>query len=276
MRSMRVAAGLAAAVCLCGFSAFAQDDDLEGWKKLTDQRFEAIDAGGAIEVDNPFGNVYARFGGYESKVELIATIQHFTEQGPPLSVETTRTDGKLRIAIVAPDDAVPHAFRAKRKDRVDIVVFVPLDSPIEVTTELGAVEAKGVRSDMTVKTIVGDIRLRSIKGAVNASSERGSIAVTLESGLTAKPQRFTTTTGDIELYIWEDANYVADLATSGEIATDFSMTIEHKRFEEPSKYGRAAIGKDGSALTIRSKRGRVKLALLPRDFKSDRSEEGAR
>ena len=270
MRSTWVAAGLAALACLA--APVLQAEELEGWKKLTDQRFEAIDAGEAIEVINPFGNIYARFGGYKSKVELIATIQHFTEQGAPLTLSTRRADGKLSVTIEAPDDAVPHEFRAKRKDRVDIVVFVPLESPIHAKTELGAIQAKGVRSDFTAESIAGDIRLRSIKGAVNASSERGNVTITLEDGYAKGDQRFTSTTGDIELYIWEDANYVADIATSAEIATDFSMTIDHRRFEEPSKYGKATIGKDGTTVLVRSKRGRVKLAMLPRDFK--RSEEG--
>ena len=46
MRSTWVAAGLAALACLA--APVLQAEELEGWKKLTDQRFEAIDAGETI------------------------------------------------------------------------------------------------------------------------------------------------------------------------------------------------------------------------------------
>ena len=95
---------------------------------------------------------------------------------------------------------------------------------------------------------------------------RGAVSVALESDATEQDQSITTETGDIEVYLWEDANVQVQLATSGEISTDFSIDIEHRRFEEPGKLGRAAVGKDGPLLVLESKRGRVRLLRQQRDF----------
>ena len=75
--------------------------------------------------------------------------------------------------------------------------------------------------------------------------------------------------GDIEVYLWEDASMEVHLATSGEISTDFTIEIEHRRFEEPGKHGRATLGAGGSVLSLHSKRGRVRLFRLQRDFNPD-------
>jgi hypothetical protein len=63
------------------------------------------------------------------------------------------------------------------------------------------------------------------------------------------------------------------IATSGEISTDFSLTIDHRRFEEPGKQAVAIIGDGGPQLSLYSKRGRVRLLRLPRHFKPDQDEE---
>ena len=59
------------------------------------------------------------------------------------------------------------------------------------------------------------------------------------------------------------------LATSGRISTDFSLEIEHLRFEEPGKHGTATLGKGGPGLTIVSKRGAISLLRQQKFFKHD-------
>jgi hypothetical protein len=77
----------------------------------------------------------------------------------------------------------------------------------------------------------------------------------------------TTETGEIEVYLWEDADLDVRIATSGEISTDFSIDIEHRRFEEPGKHAVATVGKGGAELALRSKRGPVRLLRLQKYFK---------
>ena len=55
--------------------------------------------------------------------------------------------------------------------------------------------------------------------------------------------------------------------------TDFSIDIEHRRFEEPGKIAVATVGKGGPGLDLSSKRGPILLLRLPRHFKPDETEQ---
>ena len=247
------------------FAASARAED--SWKKETVQEFAIIDAGGTVRVDNPHGTIYARFGGYENEVEVLATIQRLDGDVPGLALDISRTEGGLDIIVkAAKQDA------GETSDRIDLVVFVPKGARLDARTGEDLIEAKGLKSDFFAVSEKGDIRFRSIKGKVSAKTSRGNISAALENGVTAETQEFSTITGDIEVYLWEDADMSVDIKTSGEISTDFSLTIEHRRFEEPGKHASAKVGEGGPGLSLYSKRGRVKLLRLQKDFKPESKE----
>ncbi|MCP3977851.1 MAG: DUF4097 family beta strand repeat protein [bacterium] len=234
--------------------------------KQTVQRFETIDAGGTVRVRNPYGNVYARFGGYENKVELLATIQRLDRDAPQLQLVTSRAGAGLEVGVGLGDETPVRQRDAGRSDRLDLVIYVPEGATFDVETYDGGVAAKGLHADVSVSSIKGDVSLRKIRGRVNAKSERGHVTVTFATGATDQAQTIATVTGEIEAYLWEDADADVRLATSGEISTDFSMQIEHRRHEEPGKHGVAVVGNGGPKLELQSKRGRIRLLRLPKDF----------
>jgi hypothetical protein len=244
----------------------------ENWEKHSHQWFDTIEPGGSVRVSNPWGDVYARFGGYEDQVEILATIQRLDEGLPELEVRRERAGSDLAVtaAVVATGD--DHASDpAERKDRVDLVLFVPQGATLEIITEAGKIDVKGTKGDLVAQSIKGDIRVRSVQGHVQAKSDRGDLSIALEAGVTERPQELSTVTGDIEVHLWEDATANVKIATSGEISTDFSIQIEHRRFEEPGKRATAVVGGGGPELTLYSKRGRVRLLRLPRHFKPEKN-----
>ena len=153
--------------------------------------------------------------------------------------------------------------------RVDLVVFVPVGLSLDAEAENDNIEIKGVRGDVVASSRTGDIRIRSVQGRVRAKTVRGQISVALVTDATRESQSCITETGDIEVYLREDANAEVRIATSGEISTDFSLNIEHRRLEEPSKHATAVVGDGGNELELSSKRGRVRLLLLPSDSRPD-------
>jgi hypothetical protein len=248
----------------------------EKWEKNSHQWFETVDPEGRVLVSNPYGDVYARFGGYENQVEILATIQRLEHDLPELTVQRRPAGAGLDV-IVEPSPAAPEGSGkapppmapAERRDRVDLVLFVPLGVKLEISTEEDKIDVKGLKSDLIARSLSGDVRIRSVQGHVGAKSIRGDLSVALETGVTGADQELSTETGEIEVYLWEDANARVSIATSGEISTDFSIEIEHRRFEEPGKRAVAVVGKDGPGLSLFSKRGRVRLLRLPRHFKPD-------
>ena len=238
--------------------------------KQVEEWFESVQPDGTIRVRNAFGNVHARFGGYEGQAEILATTQRLEDEAPELRVERLSVEKGLNVTVdfaLAEGEARP-ADDATR-DRVDLVLFVPRGVRLDIETEDGLIAVKKLKSDVVASSRTGDLQIKSVNGNVQAKTVHGRIEATLETGATADAQTFSTVTGDIEIWVWEDARSDVQMATSGEISTDFSIQIEHRRFEEPSKFATATLGGGGPELSLHSKKGRVKLLRLQKNFRPE-------
>ena len=253
-----------AVVLLSGGPAPTEDTTAdETWKKESAQWFETIRPGATIRIVNPVGGVYARFGGYENRVELLSTTQRQeTDPGPVVS--SSPTESGLDV-VVRPG---PARDPGSPPSRVDLVVFVPLGASLDAQTEDDQIQIKGVKGNVIASSGTGDVWIRAVEGSVRAKSARGDLSVALETGATRESQDFTTETGNIEVHLWEDADLAVRIATSGEISTDFSLQIEHLRGEEPGKRAVAVVGDGGPELILNSKRGRVSLLRLQKELGS--------
>jgi len=235
-------------------------------EKLSTSHFRPVSPGGTLRVVNPFGDVHARFGGYGNEAEILATSQRLESSRPELEMRFS-TDGQRTDVVVADPGAADKEIGSR--DRIDLVVFVPLGIALAVRTSDGTIAIKGLRGDVDASSVSGNIRLGSVKGRVRAKSSRGDILAELETGVTTEPQELVTETGEIEAWLWEDAQLRVEIRTSGQIRTDFSLDIEHQRFEEPSKHAVAVAGDGGAELLLRSKQGDVGLLRLVRHFQRE-------
>ena len=240
----------------------AQPD--EDWEKTNETYFETAGNHAAVVVENPHGNIWVRFGGYEDQVEIIATSQRIEADLPKLIVRRDRVGEDLHVRVLA--ETADIEAPAVRRDRVDLVVFVPIGRRLSLSTTDDDIAVKGHQGDLKVHTVKGNISLRKIKGTLDVSSERGRIVALLESNVTEASQTFESVTGDIEVTLYEDAKHDVAIATSGIISTDFSIEIEHRRFEEPGKHARTSIGGGGPKLSMTSKRGRISLLRQQKVF----------
>ena len=253
-------------VLTAGIAAAGTPDNQE-FHKDTISRTETVRAGETVRVVNPHGNVHARFGGYQNKLEVRSTEQRLEQDLPELKVLISRGDSGLDVVVGPADTGEPSPARFETHDRIDLVLFVPEGLALNVRTDDGLIDVKKIRGDVSVESRTGEVRINSIRGRAQARSLRGRISATLETGATAESQSFVTETGDIEVWIGEDAQLEAVLATSGEICTDFSIEIEHQRLEEPNKNGVAIVGQGGPRLRLGSKQGRVCLRRMEKELK---------
>ncbi len=258
-------------VQIANVTSISAGDDVpvkeQSFRKENERWIENVESGKTISVVNPYGNVYARFGGYDNELELLAAIQRLDPARRQLEVVRSRDGGALRIEVM--EKADDRADAGATKDRIDVVLFVPLGSTLDARTDFGLIEVKGLKSDLIATSLTGNMRLRGNRGRIRAKSARGEISAALVTGATTDGQEFTSETGDIEIYLEEDADMDVHIATSGEITTDFSLQIEHRRFEEPGKYATARVGEGGPKLSIRSKRGRAKLLRQIKPYKPE-------
>ena len=274
MRSLQVVLWAARwSVCAFGLTVAAAAQGVaepdESWEKSTETYFEKVGKVGRVVVENPHGNIWVRFGGYEDQVEIIGTEQRLEPELPRLIVKREIVGDDLHVGVVSEKPDVPSPV--DRRDRIDLVLFVPIGRHVELSTTKDDIAVKGLKGDLTVRTVKGNVTLRKVNGALNVRSERGQIVALLESNVTQSSQHFESITGDIEVTVYEDATHDVTIATSGIISTDFSVEIEHKRFEEPGKHARATIGGGGPKLSMTSKRGRISLLRQQKFF--NRKEE---
>lgn len=220
----------------------------------------AVAADATVRVRNPYGDVRARFGGWSDQVEVLANLQHLHPSGAKLEVHFEPSADGLGVTLGYPKGV---STEADDRSRADLAVLIPHGIDLEVTTEEGSVDCKGLHGNVRVTTQTGDITVRKLEGAVQAQSDRGSILLVLEPQVTTAAQVVQTRTGDISVHLPASADLTVETATSGAITTDFSITIQHHDCSEPNKTATATIGAGTQRLSIRSLQGVVGIMRRP-------------
>jgi hypothetical protein len=215
--------------------------------------------GQPIEVDNPYGSVYMRFGGYEHQFDLHITLQQ-PEGAAKFALEPQSRDGRFAISPRLPDGVA-----LAEGQRIDLVLYVPKGHAAKIRTTTGMIESRGLKSDIDMASESGEIAVRGTDGTVQAQTLDGKIEVTLEDGARAGSiQRLASRTGEVIVHVSDKLNVEARMSTSEMIATDYSLTIEHLDGQEPNKRAVALVGvpgqgKDKAVLELESLGGEVRL-----------------
>lgn len=215
--------------------------------------------GQVIEVDNPHGSVFLRFGGYEHTLDIRATIQQ-PKDAPRFAFAPGVQGGRFVATVSLPGDGV----RAEGQ-RIDLVLYVPEKHALKVRTVDGGIESRGLKSDVDYGTQTGNISARGTDGTIQAETAEGRIRISLNEGARAgSRQRFATRTGDIVVGVVDKLDAEVLLATSGTITTDYSIAVEHRDREEPSKRARAVVGapkagESNAVVAVESLRGNLQL-----------------
>ena len=227
--------------------------------------------GQAIRVENAYGDVRARFGGYDGEVEIHAVIQNIHPGAPLLKVlpEMGSVGMTIRVVRDSPtpgtqtEPAVsPSGRREDKADRVDLVVRIPKGSTLTAVTREGAVGAKGLRGDVVVQSESGAISVREVAGLVQTRNRYGSTSVILGPLPRKTAQTFESLTGDISITLPPRADAAIRAETSGWITTDVSVRIVHHPREEPDKVATAKVGSGASSVSIKTKRGNVQILQM--------------
>ncbi len=134
----------------------------------------------------------------------------------------------------------------------------PTDSPLRLTVgRVAAAEDTGAASEAgaspesppaLLEVPAGcDLAIRTGAGAVEVHGSRlGRLAA-------------ESSTGGITLWVPPSVEPAVEVATSGEITVDFSITIEYFRHQEPAKLGRIEPGASVSWAQLRSRQGSIRV-----------------
>ncbi len=213
-----------------------------------------LQPGQAVVIDNAYGNVSIRFGGFEHRLEA-----HAVAQGPQASAAlqfkpAATSDGSFQMGASLPDAATSAEGR-----RIDVSVLVPEGHAMRVRTSSGDVDVHGVHGNVVVRSDSGNIGLRGIRGAIDAATGDGEIQAWLAPAPRGAMQRLQTRTGAIQVGVDDKLDASIQMATSALFATEYSLQIVRRPGEEPNKQASTLVGADHSKLFIHSKRGQISL-----------------
>lgn len=215
---------------------------------------DKLAAGQAIAIENPYGDVRVRFGGFEHQVETHGVLQE-PKGATHIELAPVATDDRYLIAPHLPKGAT-----VREGQRIDLSVMVPEGHAVRVRTGQGLIEVRGVHGNVDVVSDEGNIALRGIEGTINAhTGGGGSIEASLDSAPRGSHQTLATLTGDIEVGLDDKLDAELDLATSALFATDYSLQVTRRPGEEPNKRAKALVGEKHAVVTIESRRGQIRL-----------------
>ncbi len=242
------------------------------------EQFATLAPGTTVFVSNEFGDVRARFGGYDGVVEVRAVLQQFASEGPNLEVELVPSAAGLRVTV-GDRPAGAKILRTERqpgqKKRADLVLFVPKGVHLSVATTDGEIQARGLRSDLRARSLSGAIEARSIRGDLDLASASGAIFAAPESLDRRTVQRFASESGRITLRLPERGHFSCRAETRGWLSTDFTLAIESDPAEPAAKRALATIGKGTTPLEVHSGVGHVRLKRRPSAEEARRPAPGS-
>ncbi|MBK8068429.1 MAG: hypothetical protein IPK27_12620 [Rhodanobacteraceae bacterium] len=205
-----------------------------------------------IRIDNPYGDVRVRFGGYEHKLEWRTVAQN----GAALhKIGVTGSSGAA-YSLVA---RLPEGVVLAPGQRVEITAYVPQGHDLEIVTERGLIDVRGLQGNLKARSAEGSINFRGIAGLVDVETGAGMVEGQLDPAPMGSRQRIATSTGNILLGIVDGLNARLAMASSGVFATEFSVEIVPQPGQEPNKSATAEIGKPESDIEVVSKRGEIRL-----------------
>ena len=249
-----------------GQQAVSPSFGVQGFEIERVSRTRHVGDGAGVTVVNRFGDVRARFGGYEGRVEILANVQHFADEGARLVVDTKESPAGIGITVGyrTPDgDGLITTPDPAQKKRADMVVYVPRGAPLSVSTDHGLVEARGLQSDFRARTASGTFSARKIAGELDIKTGAGDAIVVLERWDLLREHSIVSETGNISVVFGAEVDAVIRVATSGLISTDYSMQVDYKADRTPLRRGQALVGKGSSVISITSTEGNIQLVRRP-------------
>lgn len=212
-----------------------------------------LPAGTPILIDNPYGDVRLRFGGYEHQVEVHGVLQQPVGAAPITTAPRLDERGWQLVPRLPPGTLLSAG------QRLDLVLYVAEGLPVRVITESGLIEVRGIKGDFSARSRSGNIRVRGVSGAVDLETDEGRIEVALEQAPAGSQQRLRTRTGTIMAGVADDLNSRISMSTSAVFGTEYSLQVEHLSGQEPNKRAQAVVGEPRADLEIGSLRGEIRL-----------------
>lgn len=229
-----------------------------------------VDVGDAVEVKGISGSISARPAS-GNQVEVVATKHGRARNINRVQFATVEHDNGVTICAVYGGLRGSDACRPGEGGQdghdvdvdVDFEVRVPSGVAFIGRTVSGDVEARGLDAEARAYTVSGDVSVSSSDFA-HGTTVSGDIDVRMGRADWTGNLEFHTVSGDITLTLPADvATEIAFESMSGDLETDFAITMQGQQSGFVGQRLRGTIGAGGRQLTLKTVSGDVALRRQP-------------
>ncbi len=234
------------------------------------QKTYDLAAGGRISVRNVSGEVTVI--GYDGQ-DLLVTGYKEGRDRDLVTIEEELTGSNLSIRASYPSNcncraSVRLEVKVPRTKNYRFNAITSISGNVEVSEVDGEINAKSVSGNVVVRNVTGSVEATStsgnvivqeIKGAVSAKSISGNVDVTILQLSTDREMAFSSVSGNVKVKLPANLDAQVKMSTlSGNLETDFGLTIEESRFS-PGRRASGRVGGGSHHLKVTSISGNVSL-----------------
>jgi hypothetical protein len=169
------------------------------------------------------GDVRARRNGIP-RLDIFAVIQLQEKDSHRADVQIIESDGgfKVDVRYVAEDPEGESEGEGELEliRRVDLVVYIPSGSPLQIRTDDDLIEAREIESDIDAGSEGGDLTIIA-EGSVRAKTSSGSILSVLLLDDPERSSLLETEGGDITVQVPDNLNIRVRAQTAGQISSEY-------------------------------------------------------
>ena len=173
-----------------------------------------LPADSALRVSNRLGDIRARSSG-DGKLLVVAIIQRFSPEQKDADVSISRKEGQVVVETRYPSAEIRNQD-GRLNGRIDLSLLVPAGLEMQVETDHGLIEIKGVKRDLTARTSSGRLRVTTGR-RVSAQTGSGELRAVLKNPSVSRPARLETRDGPLRVDLLDQPDLSLRARTAGEI-----------------------------------------------------------
>lgn len=197
----------------------------------TETNHFTVSTASTVVINNDTGNLQVRAGSTASDVTILAT-KHASFGGNLNDVQVSynqSSDAKTLTVNVNRSSGI-NFFNSPG---VDFEVTVPANTTLELKTNTGSVDVRGVSGQMSLRSNTGSVSMRD--GTLTSSStlESNTGAITFNGSISQTGSyQFRTNTGSVTVTLPASSVFHVDATTdTGSISSDFpGVSVQHPNF----------------------------------------------
>ncbi len=218
-----------------------------------------LPADSALRVSNRLGDIRARSSG-DGKLLVVAIIQRFAPEQTDADVSISTKEGEVVVETHYPSAEIRNED-GRLNGRIDLSLLVPAGLEMQVETDHGLIEVKGVKRDLTARTSSGRLRVTTGR-RVSAQTGSGELRVVLKNPSVARPARLETKDGPLRVDLLDRPDLSLRARTAGEILL-WPGRMGEKLVSRENGLSELRLGNEPFALEALSATASIEIRAVP-------------